>query len=134
MSLTTLQIFRMIATEYSNVKDEDVEQYIEFSKPLISEKRFGNLYERGLALLTAHTMKRSGVINNAGESGGAGNLQELKSAGVSSYTEGSVSVSFQSSSTTSNVSSDFDNTIYGKQYLELLNALPTITIRGGLYG
>ena len=141
MALTPLQAFRIIAKEYSTIADEDVEQYIEFVLPLVSEKRFGTLYSRAVALLTAHTMKMTGVDEGSGtgNSVGSGNgeVMALKSMGVASYSEGSTSISFQSSSnsSTSNGSdTEYESTVYGIQYLTLRKSLPNITIRGGCYG
>ena len=139
MALTPLQAFRIIASEYSTIADEDVEQYIEFVRPMVSEKRFGTLYSRAVALLTAHTMKLNNVETEegSGTGGGSGEIMAMKSMGVASYSEGSTSISFQSSSNSSESNgsnAEYELTTYGTQYLTLRKALPNITIRGGLYG
>ena len=140
MALTPLQAFRIIAKEYSSIADEDVEQYIEFVLPLVSEKRFGPLYSRAVALLTAHTMKLNGVETEegGGVDGGIGEITALKSMGVASYSEGSTSISFQSSASSNSVGggsdAEYKSTVYGTQYLSLRRSLPNITIRGGSYG
>ena len=139
MALTPLQAFRIIAKEYSSMADEDVEQYIEFVLPMVSEKRFGELYSRAVALLTAHTMKINNVTANAdtGIGGGLGELSTMKSLGVASYSEGSTSISFNSSTSSgssSNTDAEYESTVYGTQYLTLKKSLPNIIIRGGFYG
>lgn len=50
----TLQIVRLVATEFEDLSDETIEMWIDLTKPLISKKVFGKLYEQALALLTAH--------------------------------------------------------------------------------
>ena len=56
----TLQIVRLVATEFDDLSDETIEGWIDLTKPLISQKVFGKLYEQALALLTAHRLKMSG--------------------------------------------------------------------------
>lgn len=111
--MTQLEIFRLVASEFSDVKDEDVEKWLELSKPLLSVKRFGNLYDQALALITAHRMKMAGVGDNS-----MGSIAD--SMRLASYSEGEVSVNYTSSQQT-NVTTDAEYalTVYGLQYLSL---------------
>ena len=59
--MTALKAFRIIATEYKDIEDKEVKQYIEFTRPMVSRKRYGALYSRALALLAAHYMKMNGI-------------------------------------------------------------------------
>ena len=45
----TLQIVRLVATEFENLSDETIEMWIDLTAPLISKKVFGKLYEQALA-------------------------------------------------------------------------------------
>ena len=70
--------------------------------------------------------------------GGIGEITALKSMGVASYSEGSTSISFQSSASSNSTGggsdAEYESTMYGMQYLTLRKSLPNITIRGGCYG
>ena len=59
--MTVLEVFRLMAVEYSYVDDDTVQQWAELTAPLVSRKQIGKLYEQGVALLTAHRMKVAGV-------------------------------------------------------------------------
>lgn len=120
--MDTLQIFRMVATEFNELAEETVNGWIELTKPMVSKKRFGKLYEQALALLTAHRLKMAGYGDNAlGTVGDA-----LK---VSSYSEGETSVSFSVNQAT-NLQADAELALtpYGLEYLSL-RRLVIISIR-----
>lgn len=108
-----LRIFRMVGEEFDDVSDEMVELWLEMTIPLVSEKRFGKVYEQALALLTAHRMKLAGFGDNT--FGKVGDTLR-----VGSYSEGETSVSFTPSQQT-NLSPDADLalTTYGLKYLAL---------------
>lgn len=59
-----LEIFRLVATEFSEVEDEEVEKWMELAKPFVSKKKFGNTYDHAIAYLTAHKLKMAGKGDN----------------------------------------------------------------------
>ena len=85
--MTALEVFRFLATEFKEIDDETVSKWIELTKPLISEKKFGNTYTQALALLTAHKLKMAGYGDTS-----VGTVDD--SLRVSSYSEGETSIGF----------------------------------------
>lgn len=111
--MKAFQIFRLVATEFDDLNDETVENWLELTAPMISRKRFGKLYEQALALLTAHRLKLSGygdtTLGKVGDS--------LR---VGSYSEGETSVSFTVSQATNLLAdAELALTPYGLEYLSL---------------
>ena len=120
--MNTLQIFRLVATEFDSLVDETIENWIELTAPLISKKRFGKLYDQALALLTAHRLKMSGYGDNA--FGTVGDTLR-----VGSYSEGETSVGYTvNQSTNLMVDAELALTPYGLEYLSL-RRLVVIPIR-----
>jgi hypothetical protein len=123
MAATPLEIFRILATEFSSISDDTVSTWIELTVPLVSQKRFGRVYNQALALYTAHRMKLAGVGSSSEETGGG--LSDLGGADVglkiASYTSGGESISFNTGTLTTNLSDDaeYAQTEYGVQYLNL---------------
>lgn len=114
-----LKTFRVLATEFAAVDDETVNGWLELTAPLVSRRRFKKLYDQALALLTAHRMKVSGAFDETEEGdGGMGGI----AAGlrVSSYSEGSTSVSFNNSVSMLEDDAELTLTAYGTQYRTLL--------------
>lgn len=117
---SVLKVFRLVAAEFSTVQDDTVEGWLELTAPMVSRKRFGKLYSQALALLAAHRMKLSGSYDAAGENGPSiGSLADTLR--VASYTEGSTSVSFNSSVSLASNDAELTLTGYGTQYLTLRN-------------
>lgn len=111
--METLEIFRMVAPEFAQVQDATVLNWIELAVPMISAKRFGQLYKQALALLTAHKMKLSGLGDTS-----TGSVDD--GLRVSSYSEGGVSISYSTSGQSAmQVDGELALTVYGLQYLEL---------------
>ena len=111
--MKAIQIFRLVETEFDDLNDETVENWLELTAPMISRKRFGKLYEQALALLTAHRLKLSGygdtTLGKVGDS--------LR---VGSYSEGETSVSFTVSQATNLLAdAELALTPYGLEYLSL---------------
>ena len=136
--MDALQIFRIVAKEFDNIPDEDeideetgkVEQYgvktfIDLYKDQISEKRFGDSYQKALAYLTAHKLKMSGYGNT--ENGTIGDALR-----VASYSEGEASISYATSQQTNlEVNAEYALTTYGLEFLTLLrNAIIPIVSAG----
>lgn len=108
-----LEIFRLVATEFSNLNDETIVNWLELTKPMVSKKRFGKLYEQALALLTAHRLKMAGYGDSS-----LGTIGD--SLRVGSYSEGETSVSFTVSQATNlTVDAELALTPYGLEYLSL---------------
>ena len=43
--MTPIEIFRLVATEFSSMEDTTVSQWLELTSPLISKRVFGKLYD-----------------------------------------------------------------------------------------
>jgi hypothetical protein len=117
-----LKIFRIVAAEFKGVTDETVTAWIELTAPLISRRRFMNLWTQALALLTAHRMKMA----NVGVEDGGDALQEVGNIGVgnlmrvANYSEGEVSIGLNSNIGQYTVTNaELALTQYGIQYLSL---------------
>lgn len=109
--MTTLETFRLIATEFDAISDDDIENWVELVKPLISEKKFGNTYNMALALLVAHKLKMAGYGDTS-----TGRVDDALR--VSSYSEGEVSISYSASQSGSiSVDAEYTLTAYGLQFL-----------------
>ena len=118
---SALNVFRLVASEFDGVDDETVCLWFDLTAPLVSRKLFGKLYDQAVALLAAHRMKLSGKYEDVSGEGGEG--MQIGSIAdtlrVSSYSEGSTSVSFNNSVSTLEKDADLALTIYGTQYLSL---------------
>lgn len=115
-----LDVFRLVASEFSGVDDETVCLWLDLTKPLVSQKLFGKLYSQAVALLTAHRMKLSGKYEDASaEEGGMQIGSIADTLRVSSYSEGSASVSFNNGVSLMEEDADLALTIYGTQYRTL---------------
>lgn len=123
--MTIENIFRMLAPEFAEIEDEEINQWLELTKPLVHIKKFGAVYTQAWALLTAHRMKLAGLGDTS-----FGKIGD--SLRVASYTEGGTSVSFstgQQSSLTPDA--ELATTAYGLQFLELRRShIVPITIQG----
>ena len=124
--MTTIEIIRLVGKEFSSVSDSDLLHMIDMVKPLVSKSKFGKLYNMALAYLICHKLKMAGY----GDDGGFGTIAD--SMRVSSYSEGSRSVSFGGVGSTASASdAELGLTIYGMQYLDLRRlAVVPITIAG----
>ena len=129
--MTALEIVRMVGSEFSTVKDGEIEAWIDLLSPMISKKRFGKFYELALAYLVCHKLK----TNGAGESA-LGALGKISSSfGIGSVSDGGTSISFNSSAAnTMDADAEYAMTSYGIQFLNLrkLCVVP-ITISGGKF-
>ena len=117
-----LKILRLLAAEFSEVDDETVQTWIDLTVPLVSRKKFGNVYEQALALLTAHRMYIAGVGEKSDDMTlNLGNIAAGKIRHISSYSEGNVSVSFNHEQGDLNTDSDayYGLSKYGVDFLNL---------------
>ena len=125
--MEALAIFRMVATEFKDIPDEDVideetgkivtpgvRSFFALYADQISRNRFGSAYEKALAYLTAHKLK----MNGYGENGASGKIGD--SLRVSSYSEGETSISFSTNQGTNlQVDAEYALTVYGLEFLTL---------------
>ncbi len=111
--MSPIEVFRLLAQEFASISDDVVENWLDLTKPFISEKRFGSTYNQALALLTAHRLKMAGygdtTLGKVGDS--------LR---VGSYSEGETSVSFTVNQQTNLLAdAELALTPYGLEYLSL---------------
>ena len=111
--MSALEIFRMVATEFGDVKDEEVQKWLQPTAPMISQKRFGKLYDQAHALLTAHRMKMAGYGDSS--YGTVGDTLR-----VGNFSEGETSIGFTTSQATNLLADgELALTPYGLEYLSL---------------
>lgn len=125
--MEALDIFRIIATEFADMPDEDiadedtgkikqfgVKTFLELYSDQISERRFGKSYLKALAYLTAHKLKMSGYGDNSSNGKIADSLR------VNSYSEGETSISFSTNQQTNlQTDAEYALTVYGLEFLTL---------------
>ena len=135
--MEAIDVFRIIAPEFKAIPDDDeydettgdvtqygIKTYISLYSDLISKKRFGSLYEKALAYLTAHKLKMNGL----GETSYAGAIGD--SLRVSSVSEGETSVSFSTGQSINlQTDAEYALTVYGIEFLNLrkLAVIPIIS-------
>ena len=135
--MKALEIFRMVADEFSNLPDDNVvnnegkitqygvKSFISLYADQISEKRFGASYQKALAYLTAHKLK----MNGYGDTGTGSIADSLR---VGSYSEGETSISYTTGQQTNlQVDAEYALTVYGLEFLTLRrNAIIPIVSAG----
>lgn len=138
MAMTAIELFRVIAPEFKDIPDTDtivddkkvygIETFMSLYSDMISEKRFGKLYNKALAYLTAHKLKMQGY----GDTETAGRIADALR--VQSYSEGETSITF-STGQANNLQKDAEYalTIYGIEFLNIrrLVAIPIISAGEG---
>lgn len=124
--MEALEVFRLVATEFANIPDDNVvdpetgavitygvRSFIELYADQISEKRFGKSYPKALAYLTAHKLKMSGY-------GDVSNGKIGDSLRVGSYSEGETSISYTTNQQTNmQIDAEYALTSYGLEFLTL---------------
>ena len=111
--MSALEIFRMVATEFGDVKDEEVQKWLQLTAPMISRKRFGKLFDQAHALLTAHRMKMAGYGDSS--YGTVGDTLR-----VGNFSEGETSIGFTTNQATNLLADgELALTPYGLEYLSL---------------
>ena len=124
--MEALDVFRLVATEFSDIPDDNVvnpdtgevvtygvRTFMELYADQISEKRFGKSYPKALAYLTAHKLKMSGY-------GDTSNGKIGDSLRVGSYSEGETSISYTTNQQTNvQVDAEYALTSYGLEFLTL---------------
>lgn len=112
-----IEIVRRVGgEEFEGMTEEDIRFWIEFVRPMVSKKQFGNLYNQAIALLVCHKLKMAGYGDNS-----LGELGKIENAFVaSSVSDGGSSISFAGGGS-GNLQADAEYalTVYGTQYLQL---------------
>lgn len=108
-----LETFRLLAPDLADAKDDLVLAYRKLAEPMISESKFGDLYQQALVYLTAHRMAYQNLIAEGGSSSGA-----VIAGNVISEKEGDLQRSYGSagggtSGNGSNYTDYYDKTAYG---------------------
>lgn len=123
-----LRIFRIVATEFKHIPDEDtiddqghvvygIKTYMELFSKFVSCRKFGGAYAMALAYLTAHKLKMMDMGDASGDDGLGSMALGLR---IASASEGETSVSFGSGMAGSqDPDADFAMTIYGLEFLKL---------------
>ena len=118
----TYDDFLKIFPEFSEFPKVRVEFYLSEADNQISENRFGKSTEFGKALFTAHYLASldNGQRTGAGGEASKGNISNGAHGAVASKTVGSVSVSYDTASTSFDDAGYWTWTPYGTQFYELL--------------
>ena len=142
--MDALEIFRLVATEFADMPDDDVKDpetgkttqygvksFLQLYADQISEKRYGSSYQKALAYLTAHKLKMNGY-------GNCENGKISDSLRVGSYSEGETSISYTTNQQTNlQVDAEYALTVYGLEFLTLRRnaVIPIISAgEGTCYG
>jgi hypothetical protein len=114
--MDAMEIIRRTASEFDGVDDSELADWIEITRPMVSRRRFGNLYEQALAYLVCHKMKMAGYGENPlGDAGLIG-----VGFAVGSVSEGGSTISFGANQSTNTAAdAELGLTVYGVQYLQL---------------
>ncbi len=124
--MEALGLIRATMTEFSEVEESTVQVFLSMVEPLVSKKKFGRLYQQALAYLAAHKMKLAGL----GKQSRLGTVGDT--IGISSVSEGKVSVSFSNSQTGNTaLDSEYGLTVYGMQFLQLRRSCTVSILSAG---
>ena len=110
-----LNTFRLVASEFNDVDNEQVDSMIELQGLRISQKAFGDKYDLAVAYLTAHAFKLDEMLKGDSASSGG-----LVSGAITTEKEGSISVGYAPPLLSRyNDGSLYAKTAYGLLFLEL---------------
>ena len=117
-----LDIIRLVAPEFENISDTDLQIWIELAKPYVSKKKFGEFYNQAVAYLVCHRMTVAGLADTS-ENGEMGMLTALATStyGIGSISAGSSSISFTNGGAAGMVDADteYTRTKYGIQFITI---------------
>lgn len=108
--MTALE-FKTRFPEFSNTSDATIDIYIQDAEIMVTEQKWGQLFNMGVTYLSAHYLSLSLKSSN-GQSGAVNQVSSKSVEGVSvSYAtpQGTISESY------------YQSTIYGQRYLNLLS-------------
>jgi len=118
-----LAVFRIIAREFKNISDDDVDIWLELTEPMVSKRQFKKVWIQALALLTAHRMKLAGYGSDPEGDDALAEINNLHAGGlmrVTNFSEGDTSVGFNTNiGQYTDSDAELGLTIYGIQYLQL---------------
>lgn len=126
--MTALEVFRLIAPEFSAIPDDTVNTALEFVSNELSESKFGSDYTKTHAYLAAHFLAWQALISSGGSTSGA-----ATGGKVISEKEGDLSRSYSDSSSSSTSYTDnLERTAYGLEYIRLRrkHIVPILTRMG----
>lgn len=104
---------RLLGTEFKDVTDDRLQEWLEFTEGMLSETVFGKIYHQARALLVCHKMKMAGLGRNEN-----GSIPETMN--VTSYAEGSTNISYSANQANNLVAdAEYTLTAYGIQLLNL---------------
>lgn len=124
-----LKVFRLVAKEFEDMEDLEVQEHMSIFSCMISKRKYGDLYDKALAYLTAHKLKMHGYGD---VSSGFGTLSD--SLRVASYSEGETSISFSTNQSTNlQADAEYALTSYGLMFIELrrLVVIPIVSAGEG---
>ena len=114
----TATSFKVVYPEFVSEEDARIEVFLGKSALLVNQAKWGSLYDEGIETLTAHKLARANEAGSSENGKGTGQL-------VSKNIPNQVSLTYAKDSTESSsktaVQAEYSATIYGKQYLALLN-------------
>lgn len=96
--------------------DTSVTTWLTMATRLVSEDRWGDSWSIGVFLYTAHQLSLGALMEQEAAMGG---VQGMRTGAISSESGDGVSVSFDNSATNMDGGGHFNQTMYGKQYLQL---------------
>jgi len=118
-----LTVFKLVAPEFKDIQNEDVEAWLELTDPMVSKKMFKKLWTQAVALLTAHRMKLAGYGSDPNGEDALSEISNLHAGGlmrVTNFSEGDTSVGFNTGiSQYTDSDAELGMTVYGMQYLRL---------------
>ena len=118
-----LTVFKLVAREFKEVPDLDIETWVELTEPMVSKRQFGKLWTQALALRTAHRMKLAGYGSDPEGHDALSEISNLHAGGlirVTNFSEGDTSVGFNTNvGQYTDSDAELGMTIYGIQYLNL---------------
>lgn len=113
---------RLTAPEFNTVGDDVIGDWIEYCRPFVSKKQFGQLFPQALAYFICHKMKMAGLGENIVGSSITGSSGAINAGyTMSSVSDGGTSISFASAGGVGNTTTDVEltQTMYGSQFLQL---------------
>lgn len=109
-----LNVFRVIATEFNNLTDEEVTAMLELFAPMVSKNTFGTKYNLALAYFVAHILALNGVYASVQGSSTDGSV-----AGIKREKEGDLEREYAIPDASDYMSLLY-KTYYGRMYLQIM--------------
>ena len=109
-----LTVFRVIAPEFANLTDEQVETMVALYEGFVSKKVFGSKYNLAVAYLTAHLIALNNLYTTT-----AGASTDASVAGVRREREGDLEREYAIPDASDYMSLLY-KTYYGRMYLQIM--------------